>query len=439
MTLIVNIFGGPGIGKAQPLYSKIRTPDGWTTMGEIKVGDEVLTPNGFPTEVTHTHDQGKQKIYTVTLDDGSKTECCGEHLWQCKVNYSSENYIISTNEIKRHLKRKSTISVPSFYPTILAIRDDTELPILPYILGNILGKSPYITHIPSEYLISTVEQRLALLQGITDSSNYKLLNDRHCIIDLNPVMALQVLELLRSLGCIASIQQSIQDEFPTITFDHPRIHVLFRTLEEFPPLKLKTARRTIKSIEYKGIEEARCITISHPESLYVTDDYIVTHNSTTAAGVFHQLKLQQINCELVTEYAKEKVWEESFKILDNQIFVFAQQHHKVFRCLNKVDVIVTDSPVNLGLIFGDMYGQIMSQQFRNLIEYEFSKQDNLNVVLERTIPYDEVGRVQSEDEAKEIDNGIIKVLEDGNHDFLSTPSCPHAADHIFKMILDRLK
>ena len=75
------IVGPNGVGKAQPLYSKIKTPDGWTTMGEIKVGDKVDNAVGGVATVVGVYPQGKRDIYEVTLFNGAKTRCCKEHLW----------------------------------------------------------------------------------------------------------------------------------------------------------------------------------------------------------------------------------------------------------------------------------------------------------------------------------------------------------------------
>jgi hypothetical protein len=71
-----------GVGKAQPLHSKIVTPKGLTTMGEIKVGDEVISSKGLPTKVVGVYPQeGLRNVYTVTFSDGSKTECDENHIW----------------------------------------------------------------------------------------------------------------------------------------------------------------------------------------------------------------------------------------------------------------------------------------------------------------------------------------------------------------------
>ena len=64
--------------------------------------------------------------------------------------------------------------------------------------------------------------------------------------------------------------------------------------------------------------------------------------STTCAGLFSKLKLAGINCEMVLEYAKELVWENNLETLDDQIYIFAEQLHRINRLKNKVDVIITD-------------------------------------------------------------------------------------------------
>ena len=66
--------------------------------------------------------------------------------------------------------------------------------------------------------------------------------------------------------------------------------------------------------------------------------------STGAAYIFSQLKMAGINAELVTEFAKDKVWEESKEPFNNQAYIFGQQYFRISRCADKVDVIVTDSP-----------------------------------------------------------------------------------------------
>ena len=88
-----------GLGKAQPLYSKVLTPNGFVNMGDIKVGMKVMGEDGKPYDVLGVYPQGKKKIYSLHFSDGSSCECCGSHLWTlhyvgCKEFTASVNELI---------------------------------------------------------------------------------------------------------------------------------------------------------------------------------------------------------------------------------------------------------------------------------------------------------------------------------------------------------
>ncbi len=93
--------------------------------------------------------------------------------------------------------------------------------------------------------------------------------------------------------------------------------------------------------------------------------------STVATGLFSELKQRKISCEYVSEYAKEITWEGTQKLLENQMHVFAEQFRRQFRLLNKVDYIVTDSPLIFSSIYFDFYykslkEQVFSQEYEEL-------------------------------------------------------------------------
>ena len=78
-----------GLGKAQPMDTKIRTVGGYKLMGDIKIGDKILHPSGVEQEVVGVYPQGVKSMYEVMFSDGSFTRCCDDHLW----NVATDNWI----------------------------------------------------------------------------------------------------------------------------------------------------------------------------------------------------------------------------------------------------------------------------------------------------------------------------------------------------------
>lgn len=75
------LFIGPaGTGKAQPLYSRVLTPEGFITMGEVEVGTEVITHTGAKAKVSGVYPQGVRPVYEILLDDYSSIRVSDEHL-----------------------------------------------------------------------------------------------------------------------------------------------------------------------------------------------------------------------------------------------------------------------------------------------------------------------------------------------------------------------
>ena len=156
--------------------------------------------------------------------------------------------------------------------------------------------------------------------------------------------------------------------------------------------------------------------------------------STTAARIFSELKLKGINCEMALEFAKDKVWEESFKTMDDQIYIFGKQFHKIWRLKDKVDVIICDSPLPISIV----YDKENSQAFHQLIMEQFDKFENFNFLLERGGEYQESGRVQTEEEAKEVDRIVKRVLDENRIDYTTLP-IDGAAKHITGLIMNYLE
>ena len=156
-----------------------------------------------------------------------------------------------------------------------------------------------------------------------------------------------------------------------------------------------------------------------------------TGKSTAAAQIFANLKWNNINCELVNEFAKEKVWDESYKILDDQIYIFAKQLHKMRRLVGKVDVIITDSP----LLFSLIYDKSKNENLKNLILDVNKEFRNFNFFLTRKKEYVRSGRMQNENEAKKLDKEILKTLKQLN---INTPYGKYMTFNAKKEDIDKL-
>ncbi|SCL60627.1 replicative DNA helicase [Micromonospora citrea] len=80
---LIIVAGRPGLGKALALDTPLPTPTGWTTMGEVEVGDELLGADGLPTKVTAAFEvRHDRPCYEVEFSDGSVIVADGEHLWK---------------------------------------------------------------------------------------------------------------------------------------------------------------------------------------------------------------------------------------------------------------------------------------------------------------------------------------------------------------------
>lgn len=156
--------------------------------------------------------------------------------------------------------------------------------------------------------------------------------------------------------------------------------------------------------------------------------------STTAAMVFAKLKMNGVDCEMALEFAKEKVWEESFKTMDDQIYIFGKQLHKIWRLNNKVQVIICDSPLPNSIV----YDKEDSKPLHALVLEQFDKFNNRNFFIKRGTDYVENGRLQTLEEARKIDEKVLSILTENHIPYTILP-IDKASDTIVETILNELK
>lgn len=121
--------------------------------------------------------------------------------------------------------------------------------------------------------------------------------------------------------------------------------------------------------------------------------------STTALGLVYQLKLLGYKVELVSEWIKEQIMAKNFSVIEDQLYIFTKQRKKQRILIGKsLDFIVTDSPLLLSSFYGEKYNTVTPTMNKLFLE-EFSSFKNLNFFLERTVPFDTVGRFETEEQS----------------------------------------
>lgn len=132
--------------------------------------------------------------------------------------------------------------------------------------------------------------------------------------------------------------------------------------------------------------------------------------STLAAEIFARLKVAGINCELVTEFAKDMTWEHNKKALSTQPYILGNQYYRMMRAADEVDVIVTDSPLLLSILHNKdnrNSGALMILTY--LLYNDFT---NLNYFLGQPCEgYCCVGRNETASEAQAISTELKEMLD----------------------------
>ncbi|MGW2523282.1 helicase-related protein [Streptomyces sp. NPDC001617] len=314
--------GEVGSGKAQPLDALVLTPVGFRRMGDLRVGDEVVVPDGETAFIDGVFPQGERDVWRLLLSDGSSVECDDEHLWIVGTSRGWHRgrppKVMTTREIRLDTFEANGSSkwyIPAATPVDLG--GDFGLPLDPYVFGLLLGDGSFrhdlrlstmddemraaviqtlrdlnlwgvTSHgkfVPDEFKNTSVKNRLALLQGLLDTEG--TVHADGLSISLCPAsrrLADDVAWLVRSLGGRARVLPN-----------RAGFHVSVALPDEYPPFRLPpkadrvrsrpkddTFRRGIRAVEYVGRKPVQCISVDHPSHAYITDNFAVTHNTMVA-------------------------------------------------------------------------------------------------------------------------------------------------------------
>lgn len=211
------LMGEVGSGKAQPKTCKVLTPHGFVNMGDLKVGDEILSPTGEESHVTGIFPQGTQNTYKVVFDDESSALCSSNHLWKV-CDQKGDWQVKTTLEIQESLHQKWSIPLPE--------------PLTYQGMDSVANRKRNLFAEVDEHGEWTGNQAACLFAGF----------DR------------QTIECARSLGAKVWQQKS----------------TLYFSFSE---------KRQIKKVELVGQDDMQCISVSHPSRLYITDSFVITHNT----------------------------------------------------------------------------------------------------------------------------------------------------------------
>lgn len=250
----------------QPLDAKIVTPNGWTTMGELKIGDYVIGKNGKPIEVLDIFPKGEKDVYRIITTDGTSTECCADHLWftttakELKTSKNDVGSVKPLSEIAKSLYKSGNIN--HYLPRNGMVEYNLKpIDTQPYTFG-----SSFPNIILDEYKYNRYDIRLGALQGLIDTIGTTKDNGKVSFSDITEVLANDIIEVVRSLGGKAN--KGI-----------PNNNGLYDFIISIPSRNKSHKMAGIAAIEYVGKKEVQCILVNAEDHLYLTDNFIVTHNT----------------------------------------------------------------------------------------------------------------------------------------------------------------
>ena len=332
---MVVVAARPGMGKALALDTPLPTPAGWTTMGEVRVGDELIGADGRPTLVVAATDvMVGRPCYEVEFSDGTVIVADEQHQWLTDTRASRRNpnvhaAVRTTREIADTLRcatadRRLNHSVTNAAPLAGAEQD---LLVPPYTLGAWLGdgttacaqlttadpeivmriegeggtdKSALCTigvlgdkHIPLQYLRASEGQRRALLAGLLDTDGTVTNGGAVQFTVTNSRLAADVVELVVSLGyrCqvatkavngrseLSSTAYLVNFSASDQVFELHRKELLHK--ERRAASTARSHSRFITDVRSVPSVPVRCVEVDNADHMYLASRAMVpTHNST---------------------------------------------------------------------------------------------------------------------------------------------------------------
>lgn len=234
-------------GKDLEENSTVYTPQGIVKIKDIQVGDSVYGRDGELTKVLSKDNYYDQVQYKITLQDGRTVECGGGHLWNAKSTKAGKYKTVTTEFLyKQTTKWFLPINDPIQYV-------EKDLPFEPYLFLR-----SHMAGIPDIYLQSSVRQRKELLKGFIARES---INGKTIQVESGQLFD-DIKTLLQGLGIYnKSKKKKVDGKYKIV----------------LSPNHADCVR--IKEIKKTGVKPSVCIGVDNKDSLFLTNNCIVTHNS----------------------------------------------------------------------------------------------------------------------------------------------------------------
>jgi replicative DNA helicase len=330
----------PAVGKALALDTPLATPTGWSTMGEIAIGDQLMGADGRPTTVVAaTEVMTGRPCYEIEFADGSVIVADAEHGWLTETPAAA---VHTTRDIAATLWRETEHGtlprhrVRNAAPLQLPAAD---VPVEPYVLGvalvdagspgepgaelemyveAALGTSaptgrPIAYRIPPVYLRAAEGQRRQLLSGVLD--RHGEVTPRGCVrvAGLTADLATDLDELVVGLGHQCS---SVQEPDGTVTLvfcaddDVFRVETKRLMHKELRADRASDGCRVVVDVRPVAGVPVRCVEVDNADHLYVAGRAMIpTHNSTLGLDVARSaaIKHNMATCIFSLEMSRNEI------------------------------------------------------------------------------------------------------------------------------------
>lgn len=251
------MFGCRRFGKALLDSEILYLEDREKMIGNIVVGDKIYDDKGNLVEVVGVYPQGKVTTYRVVFEDGRNVICCGNHQW--RVNHGGKWHVRSLRAIAGLDYKSMSIPVGEAlnYPTAkLPVPPSAYASMLAAYLGGYGGDMFFDKYICKKFLRSSIDQKKDFIENFIRSFRNVVTGEEELMlshIDMDVINFVQ--RMFWASGWYAKLEGNKL--------------ILSRNRKELK----------IRSISIYGKEHATCITVDNDSHLFLTTNYIVTHNT----------------------------------------------------------------------------------------------------------------------------------------------------------------